>query len=100
MRDVDWNLLSGTVYVFKGEAVAAGTPWATVSAFEGAVRDHSYGTALARALLPSGTTTALLIGAPRSNGGTGGVAMVNPATGLPVAGGSSGGDSGGGDTCH
>jgi hypothetical protein len=102
MQDVDWNLLSGKVFVFKGEEIAAGTPWGSVSAFEGSVRDHSYGTALAGALLPglTGSTHALLIGAPRSEGGTGGVAMVDAATGLDVAGGSSGGDAGDGGTCH
>ena len=45
-------------------------------------------------------TNALLIGAPRSEGGTGGVAMVDAATGLDVAGGSSGGDAGDGGACH
>jgi len=102
MQDVDWKLLSGKVFVFKGEQIAAGSPWGSVSAFEGMVRDHSYGTALAAALLPgpAGSTHALLIGAPRSEGGTGGVAMVDAATGLDVAGGSSGGDAGDGGSCH
>jgi len=101
-RDVDWNILAGTVYVFKGEDMAAGTPWAHVSAFEGLVRDHSYGTSLASALLslPTGATKAILIGAPRSNADTGGAAMVDPATGQSVAGGSSGGSSGGSGDCH
>ena len=102
MRDVDWNILSGTVYVFKGEDIAAGTPWAGISAFEGQVRDHSYGTSFAAAVLsgPTGTRNALLIGAPRSNAGTGGAAMVDPATGQTVAGGSSGGSTGGSGDCH
>jgi hypothetical protein len=102
MRDVDWNILAGTVYVFKGEDIAAGTPWANVSAFEGQVRDHSYGTSLAAAALAgsSSRTNAVLIGAPRSNSGTGGAAMVDPATGQTVAGGSSGGSTGGSGDCH
>lgn len=102
MRDVDWNILAGTVYVFKGESIAAGTPWANVSAFKGQVRDHAYGTSLATAVLSgsSGTTKAILIGAPRSNAGTGGAAMVDPATGQSVAGGSSGGSAGSSGDCH
>jgi len=98
-KDVDWNMLSGTVYVFKGADVASGSPWANTSAFEGLVKNQAYGTSLAGGLL-SGPTNALLIGAPRSNADTGGAAMVNPATGQSVAGGSSGGSSGGSGDCH
>lgn len=102
MKDVDWNILTGTVYLFKGEDLAAGDPWANASAFEGLVMNQAYGTALAAAT-PQGTSTAvnaLLIGAPRSNADTGGVDMVDPATGQTVAGGSSGGSSGGSGECH
>ncbi|HEY6011824.1 MAG TPA: FG-GAP-like repeat-containing protein, partial [Nitrospirota bacterium] len=101
-QDVDWNILSGMVYVFKGEDIAAGNPWTGISAFSGKVRDHSYGTSLAGGILSgaTGTMNALLIGAPRSNAGTGGVDMVNPATGQLVAGGSSGGTGGDSGDCH
>ena len=101
-KDVDWNILSGTVYVFKGEDIATGAPWANTSAFDGIVKDQSYGMSLAGAVLSGPTTTAnaLLIGAPRSNADTGGVAMVDPATGQSVAGGDSGGSSGGSGDCH
>jgi hypothetical protein len=102
MQNVNWNILSGTVYVFKGEDIADGAPWANTSAFEGMVKDQAYGTTLAGALLtgPAGTMNAILIGAPRSDADTGGVAMIDPATGRSVAGGSSGGSTGGSDECH
>jgi len=103
MQDMNWNILSGTVYVFKGEDIAAGTPWANTSATDGMVKNQAYGTSLAAATLmtgPTGTMSALLIGAPRSNADTGGVAMVDPATGQSVAGGSSGGSGGGSGECH
>ncbi len=99
MKDVDWNILSGTVYVFKGEDIAAGSPWAQTSAFTGMVNDQSYGVSLAAVMLSSGSH-ALLIGAPRSDADTGGTAMFDPATGQSVAGGSSGGASGGSGECH
>jgi hypothetical protein len=101
-KDVAWNILSGTVYVFKGEDIAAGVPWANTFAFDGIVKNQSYGMSLAGAVLsgPTTTTNALLIGAPRSNADTGGADMVDPATGLSVAGGSSGGSSGGSGDCH
>jgi hypothetical protein len=101
-KDVTSNILSGTVYVFKGESIAAGSPWSNTSAFNGLISNQAYGTSLAAALLPgsTNTTNALLIGAPRSNAGTGGAAMVDPATGQSVAGGSSGGSTGGSGDCH
>jgi len=102
MKDVDWNILSGTAYVFKGEDIAAGTPWADTSATEGMVKDQAYGASLAGVTLisgPTGTMNALLIGAPRSSADTGGVAMVDLISGSTVGGGSSGGTDGGGE-CH
>jgi hypothetical protein len=102
MADVDWNILSGKVYVVKGEDIAAGDPWLHSSVFFGMVKNQSYGASLAEAVVsgPSGTNRALVIGAPRSNRDTGGTAMVDPATGLAVPGGSSGGSSGGSGECH
>lgn len=94
MLDVDWNILSGGVYVFKGADIAANTPWAHSSIFSGMVKNQGYGTSIAFG------NQALLIGAPRSNMNTGGVDMVDPATGQSVPGGSSGGSTGGSGACH
>jgi len=106
MRDVATNaganILSGAVYVFKGEDIAAGAPWANTVESTGLVMNQAYGTSLASVVLsgPTGTMSALLIGAPRSHADTGGAAMVNPATGVSVAGGSSGGSGGDSGSCH
>ncbi len=89
------NILSGKVYLFKGKDVAPSMTIAHSTVFNGLVKNQQYGTALAR----SGSGM-LLIGAPRSNRDTGGVSMVDPATGQIVPGGSSGGASGGGGDCH
>jgi hypothetical protein len=89
------NILSGKVYLFKGADISTTTTIANASAFTGAVRNQAYGTSLAQ-----GGSGQLLIGAPRSNSDTGGVDMVDPATGLAVAGGSSGGATGGSGDCH
>lgn len=94
MRDVDWNTLSGMVYLFKGEDVAAGASWVHSSGFPGSVNDQLYGTSLA---VKDGE---MLIGAPGSDGYTGGVAMVDPATGELVTGGSSSGVTGSSGECH
>jgi len=89
------NLLSGKVYLFKGEDITSTTTIANSTAFEGLVKNQQFGTSLAKS-----TSGKLLIGAPRSNMDTGGVMMVDPATGQAVAGGSSGGATGGTGDCH
>lgn len=96
----DPNYLSGKVYLFKSTGLS-GSSWAPSSAFDGNIKDQAYGTFLAPA--PANIETLkgkLLIGAPRSNMDTGGVSMVDLATGEMVAGGSSGGGGGGGGECH
>jgi hypothetical protein len=94
MGDVDWTSLSGKVYLFKGEDIAAGASWSNAMVFSGMAKNQGFGTSLAFG------SNALLIGASRSNADTGGSAMLDPATGLAVPGGSSGGSTGGGSECH
>jgi hypothetical protein len=89
------NILSGKVYLFKGKDITATATLANATAFEGLVKNQQFGTSLAKS-----TSGNLLIGAPRSNMDTGGVMMVDPATGQAVAGGSSGGATGGSGDCH
>jgi hypothetical protein len=89
------SILSGKVYLFKGKDITSATTIANATAFEGLVKNQQFGTSLAK-----NTSGNLLIGAPRSNMDTGGVMMVNPATGQAVAGGSSGGTTGGTGDCH
>jgi hypothetical protein len=89
------NILSGTVYLFKGKDMTSATTIANASAFEGLVKNQQFGTSLAKS-----AGGRLLIGGPRSNMDAGGVRMVDPATGQTVAGGSSGGTSGGSGDCH
>lgn len=92
--------LSGRVYLFTTTSLS-GSSWAPSSAFDGNIKDQAYGTFLAPA--PANIESLkgkLLIGAPRSNMDTGGVSMVDLATGEMVAGGSSGGGGGGGGECH
>ncbi|MDH4163941.1 MAG: FG-GAP-like repeat-containing protein [Nitrospirota bacterium] len=89
------NILSGKVYLFKGKDIASTTTIANATEFEGLVKNQQFGTSLAKSASGS-----LLIGAPRSNMDTGGVMMVDPATGQTVAGGSSGGATGGTGDCH
>lgn len=93
-NDYGTNYLSGRVYLFKSGS-RSGSTWTASSVFNGTTKDQSYGYFLA----PAGGTK-LLIGAPRSNMDTGGVSMVDLATGEVVAGGSSGGGGGGGGDCH
>jgi hypothetical protein len=88
------NILSGKVYVFKGKDIAPSATLAMASVFPGKVKNQGYGTSLAA----SGGK--LMIGGPRSNTDAGGVDMVDPATGQAVAGGSSGGTTGGSGECH
>lgn len=95
MTDVNTNDLSGKVYVFKGKDIRPGMTLADSTAFAGNAKNQGYGTSLA-----SGKKGQLLIGAPRSNMDTGGVSMVDLATGQAVPGGSSGGSTGGGGECH
>lgn len=89
------NILSGKTYLLKGEALSPSTTLADAAVFTGVVENQGYGTALA-----VNSNKGLLIGAPRSNADTGGVSMVDAATGLVVPGGSSGGATGTGGDCH
>lgn len=93
MVNADPDYLSGKVYLFKSSTF--GSSWSPLSAFPGTAKDQSYGSFLA----PAGGSK-LLIGAPRSNMDTGGVSMVDLATGEIVAGGSSGGGGGDSGDCH
>lgn len=89
------NILSGKVYLFKGKDITSTTTIANASEFEGMVKNQQFGTSLAKS-----ANGKLLIGGPRSNMDTGGVMMIDPATGQAVAGGSSGGATGGSGDCH
>lgn len=89
------NILSGKVYVFKGKDISSSATIASAGVFTGKVKNQGYGTSLA-----VGKGGQLLIGAPRSNADTGGVDMIDPATGQAVSGGSSGGATGGSGDCH
>lgn len=89
------HTLSGKVYLFKGEEVGSATTITNATVFEGRVKNQQFGTSLAR-----NTNNKLLIGGPRAQMDTGGVMMVDPATGQEIAGGSSGGATGGSGDCH
>lgn len=89
------SILSGKVYLFKGKDITSATTLANSTEFEGVVKNQQFGTSLAKS-----ASGMLLIGAPRSNMDTGGVMMVDPATGQAVPGGSSGGATGGTGDCH
>ncbi len=89
------NILSGKVYVFKGKDISSSATIASATVFAGKVINQGYGTSLA-----AGKGGRLLIGAPRSHADTGGVDLVDPATGQAVPGGSSGGETGGSGDCH
>ncbi len=93
--DVNANDISGKVYLFKGKDINASTTLANSTSFNGTIKDQAYGTFLA-----SAGNGKLLIGAPTANMNTGGVSMVDLATGTVVADGSSGGATGGGGDCH
>lgn len=95
MADVNTGDISGKVYLFKGKDISSTTTLANATAFNGTIKDQAYGTFLA----PAGNGK-LLIGAPASNMNTGGVSMVDLATGQLVPGGSSGGSAGDGGDCH
>ncbi len=88
-------ILSGKVYLYKGKDITSATTLAHSTEFEGVVKNQQFGTSLAKS-----ASGMLLIGAPRSNMDTGGVMMVDPATGQAVPGGSSGGATGGTGDCH
>jgi hypothetical protein len=94
MADASWNILSGKAYLFKGENVAGGNAWSGSSLFPGKVKNQGYGASIAF------SNQVLLVGAPRSDRDTGGVEMLDPATGATIAGGSSGGTGGSGGDCH
>ncbi len=89
------NVLSGKAYVFKGKDITSSATLASGTAFSGKVKDQAYGASLAAT-----ASGQLAIGAPRSNADTGGVDMVDAATGEAVSGGSSGGSTGGSGDCH
>ena len=89
--DADTNLpLSGKVYLFKGKDIGPATTLVNATVFNGTERDQCYGTFITPA--PNGK---LLIGTPGSNKYSGGVSMIDLASGTPVTnggGGTSGGD--------
>jgi hypothetical protein len=89
------NILCGKVYIFRGKDISASISIASATKFEGHVKNQLYGVSLA-----CGPNGLLMIGAPGSNGNTGGADMVDSVTGQPVPGGSSGGTSGSGGSCH
>ena len=95
LADGDPNDLAGKVYFFRGKDIGPATTLAEGRSLKGMVKNQAYGTALA-----AGRKGQLLIGGPGSTGGTGGVALVDVSAGDAVAGGSSGGSEGAGDTCH
>jgi len=91
MADVNANDISGKVYLFKGKDISAGTTLANSTSFSGTIKDQAYGTFLA-----STGNGRLVIGAPNSNMNTGGVIVVDLATGEVVTDGGSGGTGGDG----
>src|SRR3990172_4125532 len=88
--NVDSNYLSGKVYLFKSTNLSGGS-WSSPSEFNGIERNQSYGTFLAAA-----GDGMLMIGAPRWNMDTGGVYMIDLATGPGGFFGGGGGGGGGG----
>lgn len=96
MVDVPGRLLTGRVYVLKGADLVPGAALDRATSFAGGHPSQGFGTSLWPC--PGGR---LLIGGPRAEGDTGGVAMVDLATGQSVPGGGSGGLTGGSDDqCH
>ncbi len=89
------NILSGKVYFFSGKNVTSATTIGNAAEFAGTAKNQQFGTSLAKS-----ASGRLLIGAPRSNMDTGGVMMIDPATGQAVSGGSSGGATGDSGNCH
>lgn len=94
LADVNSDDMGGKVYLFKGKDINASTTLVASTAFNGYMIDQSYGSLLA----PAGAGR-LLIGGPTAGMNTGGVFMVDLTTGKVVAGGSSGGVSGGAYDC-
>ncbi|HEY6004210.1 MAG TPA: FG-GAP-like repeat-containing protein [Anaeromyxobacter sp.] len=96
LADVPGMPLAGRVYLLEGKDLGPGASLASATAFGGVTRSQGFGSSL----WPCAGGR-LLIGAPRAEADTGGVAMVDLATGLPVPGGGSGGADGGGNgDCH
>jgi len=91
--DVDPFSLGGKVYFFKGKDISSAVTLASSTAFAATGRSQGFGSALAVA-----QKGRLLIGAPRVDGDTGSVSMVDLSTGQSVPGGSSGGPAG--EECH
>lgn len=87
--------MGGKVYYFRGEGLTAASTIASATSFDAVTRDQGYG-----AFLASTGEGNLLIGGPLAEGASGGVAMVNPASGSAVTGGSSGGATGVTGDCH
>jgi hypothetical protein len=80
MSDLDpINHLSGKVYLFRGEDIRATTTLADAAVFSGFTRDQGYGTSLA-----VDDRARMLCGAPRTNGDTGWVSVVDLASGRLV----------------
>jgi hypothetical protein len=91
----DGKPMGGRVYFFKGKDINSGATLSSSTSFDAMVGNQGYGTCLA-----ANSEGNIMIGGPLSNGNTGGVSMIDPATGNPVTGGSSGGDTGGSGDCH
>lgn len=91
----DGKPMGGRVYYFKGKDINSGSTLSSATSFDAMIGNQGYGTCLA-----ANSEGNIMIGGPLSNGNTGGVNMIDPATGNPVTGGSSGGDTGGSGDCH
>ncbi|TAL15672.1 hypothetical protein EPN96_11890 [bacterium] len=87
--------MGGKVYFFKGKDVNSASTLSSATSFDAMIEGQGYGVCLA-----ANAEGNIMIGGPLSNGNTGGVSMIDPATGAPVTGGSSGGDTGGSGSCH
>lgn len=87
--------MGGKVYYFTGEGITPASTIASATSFDAVIRDQGYG-----AFLAATGEGYLMIGGPLADGASGGVAMVNPASGGAVSGGSSGGATGVSGDCH
>lgn len=87
--------MGGKVYYFTGEGITPTSTIANATSFDAVTRDQGYG-----AFLAATGEGYLMIGGPLAEGASGGVAMVNPASGSAVSGGSSGGATGVTGDCH
>lgn len=87
--------LAGQAYFFRGKDVGPTATLASATAFLGTVRSSGFG-----AVLVPASGGRLLIGAPRSFADTGGVFVIDVASGRAVTGGATGGATGGEVCCH